>query len=139
MTPTPRSASANTESRDGWTSVDGLADAHPGTVKSDYEIPRTDYTQAKPAVERLARADGVTVVRLAFRDGDVMGDHSAADPILILGQVGTIEVEIRNEEAENDVVVVSPGSAVHIEGGRVHELRAVGPATATLLVLNPAT
>ncbi|MCJ7857510.1 hypothetical protein [Corynebacterium kalidii] len=139
MTPTPHSPSANTDAHPGWTFVDGLADAHPGTVKTDYDIPRTDYTQAKPAVERLARADGTTVVRLAFRAGDVMADHHAAAPILILGQVGTLEVSIRRDPAETtdgtDAVTVSPGSAVHIDAGRVHSLRADGPATVTLLVL----
>lgn len=143
MTP-PHHSHANEESRDGWTYIDGLADAHPGTVKTDYEIPRTDYTQAKPAVERLSRVDGTTVVRLAFREGDVMADHSAAAPILILGQVGTVEVTVLRDaegqdedgDGDGDVVTLSPGSAVHVEAGRVHRLRAVGPATATLLVLN---
>lgn len=135
MTPTPRPTSANTEHRPGWTSIDGLADAHPGTVKADYDIPRNDYKQAKPAVERLGRADGATVVRLAFREGDVMADHSAAAPILILGQVGTIEVSIRGTDS-TDVVTLSPGSAVHIDAGHVHELRSVGPATATLVMLS---
>lgn len=136
MTPTPHSASANTESRDGWTYIDGLADAHPGTVKSDYDIPRTDYTQAKPAVERLARVDGTIVTRLAFRDGDVMANHTAAAPILILGQAGTVEVSVqRDGDGGTDLVTLSPGSAVHIEAGRVHSLRAEEPATATLIVL----
>lgn len=136
MTPTPHSASANTESRDGWTYIDGLADAHPGTVKSDYDIPRTDYIQAKPAVERLARVDGTIVTRLAFRDGDVMADHTAAAPILILGQAGTVEVSVqRDGDGGTDLVTLSPGSAVHIEAGRVHSLRAEEPATATLIVL----
>lgn len=136
MTPTPHSASANTESRDGWTYIDGLADAHPGTAKSDYDIPRTDYTQAKPAVERLARVDGTIVTRLAFREGDVMADHTAAAPILILGQAGTVEVSVqRDGDGGTDLVTLSPGSAVHIEAGRVHSLRAEEPATATLIVL----
>lgn len=136
MTPTPHSASANTESRDGWTYIDGLADAHPGTVKSDYDIPRTDYTQAKPAVERLARVDGTIVTRLAFREGDVMADHTAAAPILILGQAGTVEVSVqRDGDGGTDLVTLSPGSAVHIEAARVHSLRAEEPATVTLIVL----
>lgn len=140
MTPTPHSASANTESRDGWTYIDGLADAHPGTVKSNYDIPRTDYRQAKPAVERLSRVDGTIVVRLAFRDGDVMNDHSAAAPILILGQVGEIEVAVHRDGQDgtpdgSDRLTVSPGSALHIEADRTHSLTAVGPATATLIVL----
>ncbi|MGJ0185061.1 XRE family transcriptional regulator [Corynebacterium glyciniphilum] len=136
MTPTPHSASANTESRNGWTYIDGLADAHPGTVKDDYDIPRTDYAQAKPAVERLTRVDGTIVTRLAFRDGDMMADHSAAAPILILGQVGTIEVSIhRDSDGGTDLVALSPGSAVHIDAGRVHSVSAEEPATATLIVL----
>lgn len=137
MSPTPHSASANTVSRDGWTYLDGLADAHPGTVKTDYDIPRTDYAQAKPAVERLARVDGTIVARLAFRAGDVMEDHSAAAPVLILGQTGTVEVSVRRDDGrDDDRVTLSPGSALHIEAQRTHSLRADGPATATLLVLS---
>lgn len=105
-------------------------------MKSDYDIPRTDYTQAKPAVERLARVDGTIVTRLAFRDGDVMANHTAAAPILILGQAGTVEVSVqRDGDGGTDLVTLSPGSAVHIEAGRVHSLRAEEPATATLIVL----
>ncbi|WP_291480305.1 hypothetical protein [Corynebacterium sp.] len=136
MTPTPHHTTANTESHPGWPYIDGLADAHPGTVKDDYTIPRTGDAQARPAVERLTRVDGAIVTRLAFRDGDLMADHSAAAPILILGQVGTVEVTIRRDsDGGTDPVTLSPGSAMHIDAGRVHGLRAVGPATVTLLVL----
>lgn len=89
-----------------WTYIDGLADAHPGLVKTDYDIPRTDYRHAKPELEMLAVTDGARVVRLAFRDGDVMADHTAPAPVLILGQTGSVDVTITGSNDAGESVGV---------------------------------
>jgi quercetin dioxygenase-like cupin family protein len=99
-----------------WTYIDGLADAHPGLVKTDYDIPRTDYRHAKPELEMLAVTDGARVVRLAFRDGDVMADHTAPAPVLILGQTGSVDVTITGS---NDA-----GESVGVENSDSGEARA---------------
>jgi quercetin dioxygenase-like cupin family protein len=138
---------ANTTAGDGWTFLDGLADAYPGIAKTDYERPRTDITAAKPEVELLGRASGAAVTRLTFRDGDVMADHRTAAPILLFGQAGTIDVTVTpagpadSADSADDPVhlTLAPGTALHIDGGRVHSLTATGPATATLVVLTPQT
>ncbi len=132
----------NTRAGDGWTFLDGLADAYPGIAKTDYERPRTDITAAKPEVELLGRAPGAAVTRLTFRDRDVMADHRAAAPILLIGQAGTIDVTVAPADdslADPVHLTLTPGTALHIDGGRVHSLTAAGPATATLVVLTPQT
>jgi quercetin dioxygenase-like cupin family protein len=135
---------ANTTAGDGWIFLDGLADAYPGIAKTDYERPRTDITAAKPEVELLGRASGAALTRLTFRDGDVMADHRTAAPILLFGQAGTINVTVTPadpaDSADDPVhLTLTPGTALHIDGGRVHSLTATGPAAATLVVLTPQT
>lgn len=125
---------ASTQSGNGWTYLDGLADAHPGTSKTTYEHPRTDGDRAKPNVSVLGKFDGTRVIRLSFRDGDVLADHTAAAPILILGQTGSINLTI-NDPAGVKHISLTPGTAVHIAPKVVHALTAAGPATANLLVL----
>jgi quercetin dioxygenase-like cupin family protein len=127
---------SSNRSGDGWSFIDGLADAFPGTVKTDYERPRSDRGRAIPAVSLLGRFDGTSVVRLAFRDGDVMADHRAAAPILILGQTGSIDVTVAHAGDDGlDHVLLTAGSALHVAAERVHSLTAEGPATATLVIL----
>lgn len=117
-----------------WTVLEGLSDAHPGTVKADYELPRSDIEQAKPSVKVIGKVNGATVVRLAFRDGDVMADHSAKAPILIMGQTGSIDITV-TEDGEVKHVTLEPGMAIHIDSNFPHSLTAQDAATATLIVL----
>ena len=60
----------------GCTFIDKLA---------DYPDPRTN-DRPVPTLKILAQRDGVRIVRLTFRDGDVLADHAAPVPILVLGQ-----------------------------------------------------
>lgn len=126
------------ESGDGWTLVDGLLDAHPGTAPLAGDLPHPRRDRAIPAVKSLGRLDGATVVRLAFRDGDVMTDHSAVWPILIMGQTGQVEVTVAGptEDTPPSTVTLTPGLALNITARRVHSLTATGPSTVTLLVLH---
>lgn len=128
---------------DSWILVEGLRDAYPGTVPLAGERPHQRTGRAVPAVKSLGKLDGVTVVRLAFRDGDVMAEHSAAWPILIMGQVGRVEVTVgeagENSEAGEDngnTVALLPGQALNIGAGIVHSLTATEASTVTLLVLH---
>ncbi|GAB17533.1 hypothetical protein GOEFS_035_00650 [Gordonia effusa NBRC 100432] len=104
-----------------WTEVGGLDAIEDG--------PRAD----RPLVKVEAREDGVTVVRIAFTGGQRMPDHQAAQPILIMGQHGRVEVNIAGT-----AVAVTPGRAVHIAANVRHELSAQDAASVTLLVLNSA-
>lgn len=132
---------ADTRSGDGWTFIDGLADAYPGIAKTDYEIPRTDITAARPEVELLGKASGAAITRLTFREGDVMADHRTAAPILLFGQLGSVDVTVAGHDHGTDgkdaaeLLTLIPGTVLHIEGGRIHSLTATEPATVTLVVL----
>lgn len=126
-------------SGDGWTLVDGLLDAHPGTVPLAGDAPHRRRDRAIPAVKKLGTLDGVTVVRLAFRAGDVMADHSAVYPVLVLGQSGRVEVTVAGRGEGDATVVLTPGRALNIVARRVHSLTATEASTVTLLVLHGPT
>lgn len=84
----------------------------------------------RPQVKVLGRHEGATVVRLSFEAGDVMPDHKAAWPILVVGQAGRVEFS-----AEGETQVVEPGCAVHLGAGIIHELVARENAAVTLVIL----
>lgn len=126
---------STTHSGQGWAYLEGLADPYPHSEKTDYERPRTDATRAKPNVSVLGKFDGVRVIRLAFREGDVLADHTAAAPILVIGQTGSIDLTVNDPDGVKHMTL-APGTAVHIAPKVVHALSANGPATANLLVLD---
>ena len=59
---------------------------------------------SRPDIALLARATGVNVLRLSFRAGQVMADHRAARPILVLGQTGEVDFAVGG-----DTVALRPG------------------------------
>lgn len=93
--------------------------------------PTDAQSRDRPEVKVLGRHEGATVVRLAFSAGDVMPDHNAAWPILVIGQTGRVEFS-----AEGETQVLVPGSAVHLGAGIVHELVAHEDSTVTLVILS---
>ncbi|KAB1503197.1 hypothetical protein F7230_06585 [Corynebacterium sp. 320] len=101
--------------------------------------------RAVPTVKKVADLDGARIIRLTFRAGDVMADHQAPAPIVVLGQEGSIEFTVgaSSTEAPNSsqqdpdsshTVTLSQGSAIHVAAGQVHSLRAQEPAQATLIL-----
>lgn len=140
-------ALADSRSGGGWTLVEGLLDAHPGTVPLAGDRPHRRSDRAIPAVKKLGELEGVTVVRLSFRTGDVMADHSAAWPILVMGQSGRVEVAVagpgngdgNGSGQDAATVALTPGGALNITARRVHSLTATEPSTVTLLVLHGGT
>jgi quercetin dioxygenase-like cupin family protein len=86
---------------------------------------------ATPSIHTVARTDGASVVRIVFQPGQAMREHSAPRPILLIGQQGTIDLEI-----EGTTTQLIPGRAVHIKTRVRHALTASEPAAMTLLILN---
>lgn len=120
----------NTSSTGGgsaaWALFDTLGQAH-----SDASNDR-----AVPEVKLLDVREGVRIIRIAFRAGDVMASHKAPGPIVLLGQTGDVAVRIgEDDDAEAEDVTLRPGSALHIDTAKVHSLSATEPATVTLLLL----
>lgn len=97
--------------------IDGLATFHP-------------KEGAVPRIERLASGAGVTVVRLSFTAGQVLDDHKAAAPILVQGISGKVTFETQGISVE-----LAPGTAVHLDAGTVHRLKAAEDSVVTLFVL----
>lgn len=102
---------------DSWSEVAGLA---AGT-------PRAGDT---PAVSLRQHADGASMIQITFTAGQRMPDHSAPKPIVLLGQRGTVSVEV-----DGAAVTVEPGVALRIETREPHSLTAVTDADVTLLLL----
>jgi len=110
----------------GWTVIDriGVPQARQGAQPG------------KPDIRVLGRGDGVTVVALTFRAGDVMDDHRAASPILVIAESGVIDFGV-----DGQTLTLTPGQAINVAARVPHRLEATGDAVATLLVLTggPAT
>ncbi len=83
-----------------------------------------------PRIERLFAGAGATVVRLSFTAGQRMDDHRAAAPILLQIHSGEVEFGVGAE-----VVLLSPGSALHLEGGITHRVVARTDSVVSLIVL----
>lgn len=101
----------------GLTVVSGLATPH----LTDGDTPR---------IERLASGTGATVVRISFAEGQTMEDHRSAAPILVQVTAGEIDFEVSGE-----TVTLTPGTAIHLEGGITHRLVAKRESVVALVVL----
>lgn len=101
----------------GMTVIEGLTE--PDTQDGD-----------SPRIRKLASGTGATVVRIAFRAGQSMADHSAAAPILVTGMVG----DVTFTTAQRSVSLV-PGTAVHVDARVVHNLVAVVDSVVMLTIL----
>lgn len=102
-----------------WSFLTGLAD------------PNGEDTGERPKIKVLRRGDTETLIRLAFRAGQTMTEHTAAHPIVVLGQAGTIDFTV--EGAVSELV---PGTAICVEKRVPHSLVARTDATATLIVVH---
>ncbi|MCF8603310.1 cupin domain-containing protein [Gordonia sp. HY442] len=102
-----------------FTLLTGLADAN------------VDGEGDRPAIKRINRSDSETVVRLAFRAGQVMAEHLAAHPILVLGQTGAIDFTV-----DGQTLRLEPGSAVRVDGRVPHSLHAETDGTVTLVIVH---
>lgn len=116
---------------DGWTYLTGL----------DAEKTAGPAGRAVPEVKLQATVERARIVRISFAAGDVMADHQAPAPIVVLGQVGEVELTVRSGEDDGDAdgagttVTVRPGTAIHIAARLTHSLRAVVASAVTLMVL----
>lgn len=120
MTETKRSYNS---AGDGWVYLTQLAAAHPSQPGERRSVPDVQIQEKLP---------GATVVRLSFRDGDVMADHHAPAPILVLGQRGKLRFSVGGED-----LTLEPGTSVYVEAEKVHALYAEhGDAAITLVILS---
>ncbi|MFT3898982.1 MAG: cupin domain-containing protein [Gordonia sp. (in: high G+C Gram-positive bacteria)] len=85
-----------------------------------------------PDIKALAHLNGATVVRLSFRSGQSMAEHTARWPILVISQAGRVEFTVGDE-----TTVLTPGSAIHVEAEVTHALTATEDSALSLIVLTP--
>ncbi|GAA1081954.1 cupin domain-containing protein [Tsukamurella spumae] len=101
----------------GWAAVDGLAT---GTAK-DGDTPDVSLRQ---------RTDAARIIQLTFAAGQSMPGHSAPRPIVLLGQRGTVTLEVGGDET-----LLEPGRAAQIDARVPHSLTAVTDADVTLILV----
>lgn len=102
-----------------WTYLTGLAD------------PNTEDTGQRPKITVLHRGETQTIIRLAFRAGQAMTEHTAAHPIVVLGQTGSIDFTVEGETSE-----LTGGTAIRVDTRIPHSLIARTDGTATLIVVH---
>lgn len=120
--PAPHPKQSYNSAGDGWTYLTEL-NAPNSTPEGE--------GRPVPEVRLQEKLDHATVIRLSFRNGDLMDDHHAPAPILVLAQSGTIKFTAGGKTME-----IKPGTAVHVDAGNVHSLLAdEGPAVVILVVL----
>lgn len=101
------------------------------TFVSGLAAPNDEDTGDKPAIKRIHKSDTETIVRLSFRAGQVMREHMAVHPIVVLGQTGDIEFTV-----DGATVHLELGSAIRVEARTPHSLRAQTDGTVTLIVVH---
>lgn len=93
-------------------------------------VPAGEW-RAVPEVRVQERLPHAGIVRLSFREGDVMADHHAPAPIIVFGQTGEVEFTVGGETH-----LIKPGTAISVDANVPHELRSVGgPAVVTLVLV----
>ncbi|WOC12748.1 cupin domain-containing protein [Gordonia sp. MP11Mi] len=93
--------------------------------------PNCDGDGERPAITRINRSDSETVVRLAFRAGQMMAEHLAAHPIVVLGQNGGIDFTV-----DGQTLRLEPGTAIRVDARVPHSLYAVSDGTVTLVIVH---
>ncbi len=101
----------------GWEEIDGLAT---GTAQEG----------DAPVVHLRRRTDAARIIQITFAAGQTMPGHSAPRPIVLLGQRGTVTVEV-----DGAVLTLEPGRALQIEQRVPHSLTAVTDADVTLILV----
>ncbi|QKT06170.1 cupin domain-containing protein [Gordonia sp. X0973] len=85
-----------------------------------------------PDIKAMAHLSGATVVRLSFRAGQTMPEHTARWPILVVAQAGRVEFTV-----DDTTTVLTPGTAIHVEAEITHALTATEDSALSLIVLTP--
>lgn len=101
------------------------------TYLTGLNAPNDRDTGTKPAIKRINKSDTETIVRLSFKAGQVMAEHMAVHPIVVLGQSGHIDFTV-----EGTTVRLEPGTAIRVDARVPHSLTAQSDGTVTLIVVH---
>ncbi|QNE89794.1 cupin domain-containing protein [Corynebacterium incognita] len=104
------------------TIIDMLADA-----------PSPQPGRPRPAVQRLAQADGVNVIAFNFAPGQDLPDHKAAHPITVQCLSGSLDFT-----CEDKTVHLRPGMVLHLPAYLPHRVdcpERTAPPTDNILLL----
>ncbi|ROO86096.1 quercetin dioxygenase-like cupin family protein [Actinocorallia herbida] len=88
---------------------------------------------AVPHIRRQLGGDGLTLVRLCFRAGQILDEHRAPGPILISCVSGSLALDVIDGSGIEQYEL-APGTVVHLGGGVPHRLAAHTDAVVHLTV-----
>ncbi|MFD4353666.1 XRE family transcriptional regulator [Nocardia sp. NPDC058518] len=75
----------------------------------------------QPNAQRILHGPGITLVRISFRQGQVLEEHRAPGPILISCVSGVIDLDVTSG-ATTQAHRLEPGTTIYISGGDPHRL-----------------
>lgn len=99
--------------------------------------PEPDASRPRPAVRRLAQADGANLITFGFLPGQDLPEHSAAHPIVVQCLSGTLDFGF-----EDQLVRLTPGKIVHLRERVIHKVECpadASPDVAHVLLLSMLT
>ncbi|GAA3970022.1 cupin domain-containing protein [Gordonia caeni] len=102
-----------------WSYLTGLAETN------------SDGTGDRPDITVVHRGDSETILRLSFREGQAMREHTAAHPIVVLGQSGRVDFTVEGVTSE-----LRGGTAVRVDTRIPHALTARTDGAATLILVH---
>ncbi|MFE3545751.1 cupin domain-containing protein [Nocardia sp. NPDC059177] len=76
-----------------------------------------------PNIQRLLAGPGITLVRLSFRQGQILDEHRAPGPILISCVAGIIDLDVTSGAA-TESHRLAPGTTIYLAAGDPHRLEA---------------
>lgn len=86
-----------------------------------------NYNENKPAIKVLFETDSTKEVRILFREGQVMAEHSTKYPITVAMIEGTLDFGV-----DGTVHSLIKGDMLNLEGSVPHDLKATSDAIVRL-------
>lgn len=96
-------------------------------------IPPQVNDRPRPAVKRLAQADGGNIIAMNFAPGQVLPEHKAAHPITVQCLQGVLLFTVEGES-----ITLTPGKVIHVKAGVLHDVVCPDSQTAEVSADSPA-
>ena len=100
----------------------GTTDPQPFTLVSRGEselVDLLDVVDDRFQIKKIFEGEGIRMIRLAFRAGQVMREHSTNSPLVVQMLAGTLDFRIAGETLK-----LEPGSVLYVTPHEMHELEA---------------
>ena len=79
-----------------------------------------EFSDKSVAITAMLTSDFGKEIRIAFNEGQIMKEHKTSFPITVMTLRGSIEFSV-----DSEMIVLNEGDVISLEGGVMHELKAV--------------